>query len=54
MIRPNYAEAIAFSVLLAGCVLLEIFAKGANSLWVLVAIWVLFGTFSIKNKEQNQ
>jgi hypothetical protein len=35
-------EGIAFAALCIGCVILEIFGKGAGTLWILVTFWVLF------------
>lgn len=51
----NYiGEAIAFAALVACAAFLEIHNKPTEGLWIIVAAWALFGTFSKdKNKEND-
>jgi hypothetical protein len=46
-------QGIAFASLVCGATVLEIYDKPAAGLWVLVGLWVLFGSIGDKEKGDN-
>jgi hypothetical protein len=47
-------QGIAFAALTGAAAWLEISGKNANGLWILVAIWVVFGKWNPSDKDDGR